>query len=299
MNLMKKINLFLLTTLVFLSGCADLMYGTGLAPVSNRNVYANGQRQPQYNQPRAGVYGNIPSSNAPVEQAHPRIVPQNQAQVAQNQANYPVPQPYNQPAHNQNDGWDAPAQTEPRKVSVAAPAQAQAPARNQEIYDEPKYDKREVATSQAEKPASEPEQPKAVRPAAADAPKPAARTEEPAPQAEKAVASNQKTAASGGTKDLIAKAKSELDKGNLDKAASYLEDASRIDSGNAKIMYDIANIRFHQGKYRAAEQMAARAARTGGASATQKKSWELISHARDKLGDKQGAVAAAERAASF
>ncbi|MBR1375452.1 MAG: hypothetical protein IJ566_05165 [Cardiobacteriaceae bacterium] len=301
---MKKINIVIIATLAYISGCTSMMYGSGYAPVSNQNQYAgrpqHPQQQPyppqQYQQPQASVRGNIPNNtvNNPPQynERNTRIVPPSVQQQNQGVAQ---PAPYQAARQQQGSSWDTPAVVDTPKVSVAAPQQQQQPARDQNIYDEPKYDRRE--TAKKEEPREEPK-PEAVRPAEIAKPAPAA-AETPAASSEKTVASNQKTASSGGAQDLIGKANTELKKGNLDKAASYLEDASRIDSGNSKIMYDIANIRYHQGKYRAAEQMAARAARAGGSAGTQKKSWELISHARDKLGDKQGAVAAAEKAASM
>lgn len=107
------------------------------------------------------------------------------------------------------------------------------------------------------------------------------------------------TGSGAAVSDLLSKASSALGKGDLNGAASHLEAAQRIDSKNPKILYDIANIRYHQGRYREAETFAGRAANLGGENSMSKKSWQLISNARKALGDNQGAVQAAERAARF
>lgn len=100
-------------------------------------------------------------------------------------------------------------------------------------------------------------------------------------------------------KALLQKASASLGKGDLDGAAAYLENAQRIDPKNAKILYDIANIRFHQGRFKDAENFASRAVKVGGGNAMLKKSWSMIANARTKLGDSQGAILAAEKAASY
>lgn len=98
---------------------------------------------------------------------------------------------------------------------------------------------------------------------------------------------------------LLKKASDSIGRGDLDGAAGYLENAQRLSPNNSKILYDIANVRYHQGRYRDAELFASRAVRAGGANHILKKSWSLIANARKALGDNQGAVTAAEKAASF
>ena len=80
---------------------------------------------------------------------------------------------------------------------------------------------------------------------------------------------------------------------------AHLENAHRLDPNNSKILYDIANVRYHQNRYRDAETFASRAVKAGGSSATLKKSWSLIANSRKALGDNQGAVSAAEKAAGL
>jgi len=124
----------------------------------------------------------------------------------------------------------------------------------------------------------------------------------PAVADNKTVASAQPAAKAEGetaVSALLKKASGALGKGDLDGAAAYLENAQRLDPKNSKILYDIANIRYHQGRYKEAESMASRAVQTGGNNAMLKKSWSLISNSRNKLGDSQGAVQAATKAASY
>ena len=133
---------------------------------------------------------------------------------------------------------------------------------------------------------------------------PAANPAAPPPVETKTVASAQEPAAPKAEGEtavsaLLKKASGSLGKGDLDGAAAYLENAQRLDPKNSKILYDIANIRYHQGRYKEAESMASRAVQTGGSNAMLKKSWSLISNSRNKLGDSQGAVQAATKAASY
>ena len=135
---------------------------------------------------------------------------------------------------------------------------------------------------------------------------PAANPAAPPPVETKTVASNTPAPAAPAKEEgetavsaLLKKASGSLGKGDLDGAAAYLENAQRLDPKNSKILYDIANIRYHQGRYKEAESMASRAVQTGGSNAMLKKSWSLISNSRNKLGDSQGAVQAATKAASY
>lgn len=106
-------------------------------------------------------------------------------------------------------------------------------------------------------------------------------------------------AGGGAVSELLKKASSSIGKGDLNGAVAHLENAHRLDPNNSKILYDIANVRYHQGRYRDAETFASRAVRAGGGGATLKKSWSLIANARKALGDNQGAVSAAEKAAGL
>lgn len=78
----------------------------------------------------------------------------------------------------------------------------------------------------------------------------------PAPAAP--VAPTPPAAPSGGNavKVLLDDARKAVQENRLDKAASSLERAVRLEPRNASIWYDLAQIRLHQKNYAAAEQMA-------------------------------------------
>lgn len=101
------------------------------------------------------------------------------------------------------------------------------------------------------------------------------------------------------TKALLQEARSAVGAGNYEKAASALERAHRIQPSNAKILYDIAQIRYAQGKYRQAESFASKAANYSKSSALSKKIWTILANARRALGNTSGAAAAAKKAANF
>ncbi|MGY0398888.1 MAG: tetratricopeptide repeat protein [Ostreibacterium sp.] len=98
---------------------------------------------------------------------------------------------------------------------------------------------------------------------------------------------------------LLQEAGTAVKAGNYEKAASALERAHRIEPGNAKILYDIAQIRYAQGKYRQAESFAGKAANYSSSSFLSKKIWSLLSNARKALGNTTGAEAAAKKANTF
>lgn len=101
------------------------------------------------------------------------------------------------------------------------------------------------------------------------------------------------------TRALLQEAKDAVASGEYDKAASALERAHRIEPGNAKILYDIAQIRYAQGKYRQASSFASKAATYSSNPTLSKKVWTLLSKSRKKLGNNTGATAAAQKAAGF
>lgn len=107
------------------------------------------------------------------------------------------------------------------------------------------------------------------------------------------------TTTKSATRALLQEAKGAVSAGQYDKAASALERAHRIEPGNAKILYDIAQIRYAQGKYRQASSFASKAATYSNSPALSKKVWSLLSKSRKQLGNNTGATAAAEKAASF
>ena len=237
-----------------------------------------------------------PPVNTPAVPNVPPPVQQTQVQAANpyqpaapNIAKTPAPAP----------GWGAPADQpkvtpEPNANQPAAPGAA---AIRDAVKEAPK-----VAVADPADAANNKRQ--ALRPNTST--EPAANPAAPPPVETKTVANNTPAPAAPAKEEgetavsaLLKKASGSLGKGDLDGAAAYLENAQRLDPKNSKILYDIANIRYHQGRYKEAESMASRAVQTGGSNAMLKKSWSLISNSRNKLGDSQGAVQAATKAASY
>lgn len=324
---MKLKGLSVMVAAAILSGCTGMMYGGGVAPVNNQNTYYGRQQQPmqgwqQQPQQARNAYANtrIGVNTAQQQQAQAEALRQQQeaearrqAEIARQQAQQAQTQaatqataasPYGNagpantapnPAQNAaNDGWAVrpntpPTATDMPKVEPQAPMATPVANRQEPQPIRPPAREDNSQNAQAQAP-STPQQATQASPA-----------QEPARQVAAAQPAGERPAASGGSavSSLLQKANSELGKGNLDGAAAYLEDAHRIDSKNANILYDIANIRYHQKRYREAEAAAARAANMGGNNSVMRKSWSLIANARKALGDNQGAIAASEKAASF
>ena len=295
---------------LLLGGCT--VYGTETARVVDRNV--------AYGQPvDFGGQGNMP--------------PPQQGGFNFNGGGQAVPPPVNQENHY---GFGQPMrpQTAPPPVAANVPP----PAQQTQVQAASPYQPAAPTIAKTPAPAAgwgaPADQPKvtpnqapgaaAIRDAVKEAPKvavaapdagnnkrqamrPNSGNENPATpppvETNKTVASNATAAAPAegetAVSALLKKASGSLGKGDLDGAAAYLENAQRLDPKNSKILFDIANIRYHQGRYKEAESMASRAVQNGGNNAMLKKSWSLISNARNKQGDSQGAVQAATKAASY
>ncbi len=117
-----------------------------------------------------------------------------------------------------------------------------------------------------------------------------------------AVASTTKSAPKSltPTQLLLKEANDAVKNNNLPKAASALERAHRINPGNATILYDIAQVRYAQGKYAQAESFASKAATHASNSPTlAKKIWRLLAKARKASGNASGAASALKKAASL
>lgn len=95
--------------------------------------------------------------------------------------------------------------------------------------------------------------------------------------------------AEAAKQSVLLEAENKLKMNDLDGAVASLEKALRMDSGNPKILFDIANIRYHQGRYRDAETFASRAVSQSKDATITRKSWELIANARRALGNQVGA----------
>lgn len=294
---MKHIWYALPMAAVTLSGCSSMMYGSNVAPVTNQSVVygkpvevnqsaAATATQPTAQAAQAQQQANVqlnqpsPYDAAPAPDANQRIVPPNSENGA----------PAATTANNSNDGWAIrPSGETPAATPDAQTANAQPPATP--AADQP---------IRPQTPASTPAENNQPAPAATPS-APAAsnnQSQQVASASQPAPASNNGSGQSA-VDTLLHQASAALGKGDLDGAAAYLEDASRIQPKNSKIMYDIANIRYHQGKYRAAEAAASRAVRVGGGNDMMKKTWSLIANSRKQLGDNQGAITAAEKAASL
>ena len=89
-----------------------------------------------------------------------------------------------------------------------------------------------------------------------------------------------------------------LDKGQHVKAVATLERALRIKPRNPDIWAQLAQVRYSQHQYKQAESLALRSNQYAGSNMNLKRSnWELVANARDKQGNKTGAIAARKKAA--
>lgn len=310
-----------ITTALFLSGCS--VYGDGQAPVVNRNTQYGqqpafgGQMPPQdggfgFNNQGGGFNNMAFGGQPPVNpQQPPMWPPVNQPSVNQPPVNQPMVQQPNMPVNPPQPAGQTQVQSaspyQPAAPTIKTTVNANNPATPPKTPQEPgvvavheavKEAPKTAANTPATLPADNKRQ--ALRPNSGDVNVGAPST--PAVADNKTVASAQPAEKAEGetaVSALLKKASSALGKNDLDGAAAYLENAQRLDPKNSKILYDIANIRYHQGRYKEAESMASRAVQTGGSNAMLKKSWSLISNSRNKLGDSQGAVQAATKAASY
>lgn len=328
---MKRSWLTLSLAATMLAGCGNMMYGPTPAPVVEQNSFL-GQRIPLQNPqvPPNGAFAQSTRQAPPVQQQRPPV------------AHYPQPQPHHVPQQTQMQQASPYAQSNAAPPVHANAPQANAgwnaqpqPAGNTppRVYDEPKLPGNTAATNapvttpgsvtvdpnaNRPTPIRPPERTpatdtaQATRPADATVPPPVQTTRrDPAPQQNtpaetQQVASNKApsggNSGGGAVSSLLRKASDSLGKGDMDGAVGYLENAQRIESNNPKILYDIANIRFHQGRHREADAMASRAVQTAqssGDKSMEKKAWSLVSKARNELGDRQGALNAANKAAGL
>lgn len=88
--------------------------------------------------------------------------------------------------------------------------------------------------------------------------------------------------------------------GNLGAASATVERALRIEPRNATLVYKLAELRLKQQKPRLAEDLAKKAILlAANDTALKKRSWLLVSEARNMMGNKQGAAEARKKAANF
>lgn len=291
------------------------------APIQNNALFTPAvptgiTAQPVYrnNQPaQVTPYGQNPTlaqqaarpvqPTQPVQQSRPYTPPPvPYAPPAQQARPYTPTQPaYAPPASN--DGWavapNAGVYDQPKVNEVDARAQAQALRPSQNATTSVDNGGTIATTSEPvyAQPAQVMQEPTAQTP-------PAQATTAPEQSQQVASAARPDTSANNAGEStavgsLLKKASSAISKGDLDGAVAYLENAQRMEPQNSKILYDIANIRYHQGKHREAESFASRAVQVGGSNQILKKSWSLIASARKAMGDNQGAITAAEKATSL
>lgn len=331
---MKRSWVMLSLTTTMLAGCGNMMYGPTPAPVVQQNSFLGPRvslQNPQVS-PQQGAFSQATRQAPPPRQAHYQAPPAQQAYYPPQNTQMQQASPYTQsgvgvvqrapqPSQQANAGWNAqpqPAANTPRvydepKLPGSSPAASTPGTTPESVTVSPNANNRPTPlrpperttandAAQAARP-TDPAVPPPVQPVRRDA-----ASQQNAPAESQEVASNKRPAASSGNagggavSSLLRKASDSLGKGDMDGAVGYLENAQRIESNNPKILYDIANIRFHQGRHREADAMASRAVQTAqssGDKSMEKKAWSLVSKARNELGDRQGALNAANKAAGL
>jgi tetratricopeptide (TPR) repeat protein len=95
---------------------------------------------------------------------------------------------------------------------------------------------------------------------------------------------------------LLDRAEHQANAGDLGSAAATLERAIRIDSRNPVLWHHLASVRFAEGEFDQAENLAAKSnSLAPGNRALQIRNWLLIADARRSRGDSAGARAAEQR----
>jgi cytochrome c-type biogenesis protein CcmH/NrfG len=96
---------------------------------------------------------------------------------------------------------------------------------------------------------------------------------------------------------LLDTAHSQSSSGKFEAAGVSLERALRIEPYNPRLWQELARVRFGQGQYREAENLALKSNTLAGGDRTLlTENWRLIGQARTRLGDYQGAQAAFDKA---
>jgi len=107
-------------------------------------------------------------------------------------------------------------------------------------------------------------------------------------------------AASPAVIALLDQAGTQAQEGQLDRAAATLERALRIEPGNAGVWHDLGEIRYHQGQYREAADLAARSRYlAAGDPALQASTWRLTAKAKRASGDRSAADFAVSQAVAL
>jgi predicted Zn-dependent protease len=97
---------------------------------------------------------------------------------------------------------------------------------------------------------------------------------------------------------LLARAQDQLAAEDLLTAGSTLERAARIDPRDPRVWQQLAEVRYREGEYRRAVDLALRSNTNAGPhqQSLQADNWDLIARCRLALGDRAGADAAAAQA---
>lgn len=99
---------------------------------------------------------------------------------------------------------------------------------------------------------------------------------------------------------LLQSARADSAAGRLTNAAATLERALRIEPRNPRLWQELARVRFKQGEYAQAENVASRSNSFAGSdNALRAENWRLIAQAREARGDSAGARTAEEMAAKL
>lgn len=101
----------------------------------------------------------------------------------------------------------------------------------------------------------------------------------------------------GAVQSLLDEANAAVKANQLERAATALNRAVRIEPNNSSIWYDLAQIRLHQGKYELSEQLAKKSIDFAKGNQTLvNKNWNVIASARKARGDSAGAEEAMRNA---
>ena len=96
---------------------------------------------------------------------------------------------------------------------------------------------------------------------------------------------------------LLSEARSAARSGHLQTSGSLLERALRIEPRNSVLWYYLAKMRLKQGSFEQAASLAAKSnSLSQGDRRLQADNWRIIAHARQRLGDVEGARKAQARA---
>ena len=98
----------------------------------------------------------------------------------------------------------------------------------------------------------------------------------------------------------MSEAREASDDGDHERAGALLERALRIAPESAALWHNLAIVRYREGSYDQAEQLAQRSlSHAGGNAELQRRNWEIIAVSRHMRGDDDGAETARSRASGL